>query len=82
MDGTMTWLANMATFIKRGVLRRSSSLGNLKPLTLETWAPKNSNPRHFFKLCSHLVHHIKPSTQMTLSWAQILDQMVHFSTVV
>jgi hypothetical protein len=74
---------NMATLLGRGVLWRSSSLGNLKPHT-RNLASGDSNLRQFYKLKN--ICPFCPSYQMlpqvALSWVEILDGLVHFFTIV
>ena len=62
-------VANMVTrFFARGVLWRSSFLGNLKPSNKKLGLQRTP------------FHPYQPLSQMTLSWAEILDWPVHFVT--
>ena len=81
MDEKMTWMPTWRTLFRRGVLWRSSFLGNLnssdKKLDLwrtPTWI------KYFTVFSSSPAY--SPLPQITMSWAKVLDRPVHFSTVV
>lgn len=83
MNERMT-CTNMATLFASGVLQRSSFSGNLKPLDnkidLErtpTWG-LFKNWKKMFPSCPPY----QQLPQITYSWADILDQLMHFFTVV
>ena len=73
MNGKMAWLANMATrFFARGVLRRSSLLGNLKVLDNKLGLhrlPIRGFFKNVFSFCLPCNRYL---IYITLSWAETL----------
>ena len=82
MDEKNEVVVNMATLLDRGVLRRSSCLGNLKPLVkkLGLWrAPTRGN---CFYNIFHLAHHINCCLKQPSVLGKIMNRSVHFFIVV
>ena len=71
MDEKKTWLPTIF-----------ARFGQPQTLGQETWPLENSSSRHllFIYFTSCVPYQLLP--QITLSWAKILDQPVHFFTVV
>ena len=66
-----TWLP---TLFARGVLWRSSFLGNLQPSNDKIGVPRSSNSRHFFSSFPSWPPSTIPIVEsITLSWVEILD---------
>ena len=73
--------ANVVTLSGRGVLWRSSFLGNLKALDKKLDLRRIPTLIKYFIVFSFSpAYH--PSPQITTSWAKTLDRLVHFSTIV
>ena len=75
-------VTNMATLLARGVLWRSSFLGNLKPSDkkLDLWATPTWGI--FFNNVFPSCMPYQPMPQITLCWVEILDRLMDFFTLV
>ncbi len=79
MNEKMTWLPIWQHFLARGVLQRSSFLGDLEPSDKNQISGElQLEPIIMFPSCPPY----QPLPQKTLSWVEILDRPVYFITVV